>query len=788
MSSRLKKIFGPAFAFALVFAMVSAEKAVAQTEECPDSPITVTADTPKTEEAAMEAAEEGEDRPLYIQELIDCAGPGDTVQFADGTYEDVGVITIATDGNDPGNDEDDGPIEVITVRGNPGNPDTVKFTGAVQFNVSASNIVVDGLAFEETAAAEDGEPLGTRVLEMLTHNDTTDVCVGKNRAVRNSVFRNTSGDGIRVEGTAEAECVLDGLEITGNTFAGIGYNRDWVDGMGPRELGTGIPTIGSLNGNDGPNFSAIRFNVSHIHSGVRNVRISDNAIDGATSAGIEVQGVTGDDQENTADVIEVSYNRVRNVPSFGIRVREWGTTEARDYDLVVKGNHVTGANNSPWIVTSYNRHASANRSSRLMEVSGFGTARLIDRLLKPEIWSASEATSKIFNHDGAPVNIYENFGGVLDDQDPPQPAPTDGREPEYGADGARVDAAMSPIPQFEGGACAGTPCHSVVRALDPRAEGAMELDGITAKSVAITENELTGNTLGLVVCGGGDCYFNHPYSVFPYTTVYDGNAAFSGAGDNVDISMNNIYGNRASEEEGAPGESAIGESELENLPRNFATGDVYVSIGARDDKVNLDGNYLGSDPVLITDPTAESLERSGDDYDLAAEPFDLETGPREEMAPAAPMFMSAAVDGAALTLTFSEDLDAESVPAAGDFTVTVGGEARGVSEVSVSGSDVTLTLASAVMAGDEVTVSYTPGDNPIRDGDGLEAAAISDAQVTNNTGEPEPPMPPEDDDDGCALASRGSGIDLGMLLALAVAPFAFAACRRAKEAGQRTFP
>ena len=61
-----------------------------------------------------------------------------------------------------------------------------------------------------------------------------------------------------------------------------------------------------------------------------------------------------------------------------------------------------------------------------------------------------------------------------------------------------------------------------------------------------------------------------------------------------------------------------------------------------------------------------------------------------------PAFLSAAVNAAALTLTYGEALDEGSRPAPGDFTVQVDGSGRSVSGVSVSGRVVTLTLASVV--------------------------------------------------------------------------------------------
>ena len=69
------------------------------------------------------------------------------------------------------------------------------------------------------------------------------------------------------------------------------------------------------------------------------------------------------------------------------------------------------------------------------------------------------------------------------------------------------------------------------------------------------------------------------------------------------------------------------------------------------------------------------------------------------------MLTGAAVDGAVLTLTFSEALNQDSAPAAGSFAVTVADTARTVDGVALSQSAVELALASAVAAGETVTVS-----------------------------------------------------------------------------------
>ena len=103
----------------------------------------------------------------------------------------------------------------------------------------------------------------------------------------------------------------------------------------------------------------------------------------------------------------------------------------------------------------------------------------------------------------------------------------------------------------------------------------------------------------------------------------------------------------------------------------------------------------------------------------------------------APVLSSASVDGAVLTLTFGEALDADSVAPESSFAVTVGGSTRAVDAVAVEGSAVTLTLSAAVETGDTVTVDYTvptgESANKLQDASGNAAASFSGREATNAT-------------------------------------------------------
>ena len=118
---------------------------------------------------------------------------------------------------------------------------------------------------------------------------------------------------------------------------------------------------------------------------------------------------------------------------------------------------------------------------------------------------------------------------------------------------------------------------------------------------------------------------------------------------------------------------------------------------------------------------------------------EVTTTPRETTPPG---LSSASVDGSTLTLTFDEPLDTGEAPDRTAFAVTVAGSGRGVATVAVSGSVVTLTLVTAVSAGDAVTVDYTAptGESAARLQDlvGNAAASFSGRSVPNDTQEADP--------------------------------------------------
>ncbi|AWV36134.1 Ig-like domain-containing protein [Paenibacillus odorifer] len=101
-----------------------------------------------------------------------------------------------------------------------------------------------------------------------------------------------------------------------------------------------------------------------------------------------------------------------------------------------------------------------------------------------------------------------------------------------------------------------------------------------------------------------------------------------------------------------------------------------------------------------------------------------------------PVFQSATGGGNKILLNYNEGLSTTNLPMNSQFSVLVGSTPNYVTNVSVSGSQVTLTLQSALTVNQNVTVSYVPGTTGISDLNGNRAAYINlqPVSISENSG------------------------------------------------------
>ena len=133
--------------------------------------------------------------------------------------------------------------------------------------------------------------------------------------------------------------------------------------------------------------------------------------------------------------------------------------------------------------------------------------------------------------------------------------------------------------------------------------------------------------------------------------------------------------------------------------------------------------------TIIDDADAEATETvlvllsSGTGYDLGGSGATLSILDDDGDGPAP---SGATVDGATVVLTYNKPLDGASTPSSTAFHLRMADNRVSVDEVSVNGSEVTLTLASPVPAGQTVSLDYTaPMSNPIQDASGNKAQSFT---------------------------------------------------------------
>ena len=159
---------------------------------------------------------------------------------------------------------------------------------------------------------------------------------------------------------------------------------------------------------------------------------------------------------------------------------------------------------------------------------------------------------------------------------------------------------------------------------------------------------------------------------------------------------------------------------------------------------------LGIDADALTAPSGTTIRRTGTTVDAILDHGAVSS--TQQASGVVPSLLAAKVTETLLKLTYGETLDAASTPDPQDFVVSAPASAAHalaghagswagsnaavsdeiqVTRVSVDGTAVTLTLASAVAEGQMVTVSYTPGTKPLRDRAGNPVGDLVDETVNS---------------------------------------------------------
>ncbi len=182
----------------------------------------------------------------------------------------------------------------------------------------------------------------------------------------------------------------------------------------------------------------------------------------------------------------------------------------------------------------------------------------------------------------------------------------------------------------------------------------------------------------------------------------------------------------------------------ESLKQNSvpATSDYTILVGGTEltvtniiingDKVNLtlSPNVKSGDNVTVsytasTNPAQDDAGNNAADLNNQPAVNNVETVP--------PALNDATINGSNLILSYNEELDANSVPTVSDYTVTVNGTGRTLTNIVIDGSRALIELDPAVVSGDVVLVDYSPGTNPVRDIAGNAAASFTDESAENTT-------------------------------------------------------
>ena len=733
---RIVRFFGAAVLFALVSGAVSAERSFARTT------VSITA-----ADLADDPATAAERRTAQEKVNAKIAASGVTVvEFPRGEFKDVGEIQVFG--------RSGAAAEPVTLRGN-----GAVFTGKIMINVQNSRYVtIEGFTFRDTRVPdvvtfsyqaarmssaplaaksgetradlelEDREPTGTVWLNtghMSVSGCPAGGAIG-NITVRGNVFRNTAQHGIKAGAknfvfANYMECGSSAVTVSGNRFTGIGLGpgADYLDAAGS------IPGLGNRE-------SAIEGGRTYgwtVRDNVVGLEADGTAAAGTTANGIKLDIALGGTL--------VRDNVVNNAAWSGIVVGGDGSkntagADADEAEITIVNNTVTNSRNDPYITSWWKSGgegyvtAAWRFSAAGLEAAPIGMKqKAVDALLKTTMWRRPPGHARPYLGKGPGAS--RRVDSII----------------EYDSSGVREN---TPAPGATGGEYNKVYGAAVVRWLRAGLEAGLELNRLTARTLEVENNELTGNVVGLVVCPASYCYADGTYGALAEDGLTPDEVIDTGLKVPT-LTANRIYDN----------------GKVTDMPGRFARADVVNALtgthaGAGSNVLVLGGNYLGDSPEV----------RGAADTDGLAAEDDANVGPRETDPPVLAGAGGATFSGTTVTLTYAETLDGKSVPAAGAFTVTqTNGEGLSgkieVGKVEVKGRSVVLTLAEAPGSGNSLTVSYDPnnaGGGKIRDAAGNAAAALASRMVAAAAAEPAS----SGDGGGCALASAGGGVDLGMLL------------------------
>ncbi len=168
-----------------------------------------------------------------------------------------------------------------------------------------------------------------------------------------------------------------------------------------------------------------------------------------------------------------------------------------------------------------------------------------------------------------------------------------------------------------------------------------------------------------------------------------------------------------------------------SIKRSTTEGGSYTQVGTVTD--NESATYTFTDNTVTNGTTYYYVISSIDDNTQESVNSDEVSATADNVNP---VLQVASVNGEYLTLDYSEAMDLGSVPAAGDFDVQVNASSRTITNVTINGPRVVLTLNPEVQSADNVEIDYVYGSNRLQDEAGNDASVFSYQSVTNFTYNP----------------------------------------------------